>query len=923
MVVAPLLRLPFGMRCMSSTLYMNSISIASKTTCSSLKGLRSNYRQLQRFSTTPATWQNAALDRTRNIGIIAHIDAGKTTTTERMLFYSGFTRRIGDVDEGSTVTDFLPAERARGITIQSAAITFHWPPGEVDAASGPQTGAQDEPALRSTYPHTINLIDTPGHADFTFEVMRSLRILDGAVCILDGVAGVEAQTEKVWNQASTYNIPRLIFVNKLDRDGAAFGRTVREVSSRLGVYPAVCQIPWFQGGNGSFVGVADAINLQGLRWKEGEDGRTVKMVALEQLEAEEPSLAQELRRARIALVELLSEHDEEMVEKFFECEEDHLSVSPADIIQSLRHCVLDQSSRIIPLFAGASFRNMGVQPLLDSIVNLLPSPPEAPDPEVSIAGVKGGLQDLLSGDLVVEESEKVSARSKGKQKKNKNTALQTSFKDAIGKLQSCALAFKVVNDAKRGVLVYVRVYSGSLDRNSLLFNTNLHLSERAPRLLKMYANDAVEVDSIPAGHIGVVVGLKQTRTGDTLVSYAGNKATPPEPLTSLQLRPIAVPPPVFFTSVEPHSLSEEKRMQECLALLLREDPSLHVTVDEESGQTLLSGMGELHLEIARDRLINDLKAKATMGRIEIGYRESALGASSPIRKIFDKEIAGRKGKAGCTAVVEQLDESVEPQQMDEDTLLVETYDGNQIVVRAPGLQADGSSHGDDQTSLLHVLGMDLVSFRTALKNGAMAALARGPQFTFPMHNTRVTLTIDPAVDLFGNETTTSALSSAARQATAAALRDVQAGAGTTMMEPVMNVIISVDEASLGSVVHDISSSRGGHIISLDDEIPLGDADASASSQAALKEALPPIDTNRVYAPPDPFQTASVGVEIPAATARPRTITAKVPLKEMVGYLKHLRSLTAGRGTFVMSVDRFENMSGQRQKVVLAELRGGF
>ncbi|KAJ5354102.1 hypothetical protein N7541_006666 [Penicillium brevicompactum] len=891
--------------------------------CSSLKGFQSTYKHLQRFSTSAAC-QSEALDRTRNIGIIAHIDAGKTTTTERMLFYSGFTRRIGDVDEGSTVTDFLPAERARGITIQSAAITFHWPPGEVDGKPIPPAGQQDGPIRRSSYPHTINLIDTPGHADFTFEVMRSLRILDGAVCILDGVAGVEAQTEKVWNQASTYKIPRVIFVNKLDRDGAAFGRTVREVSSRLGVYPAVCQIPWFAGGDGGFIGVADAVHLQGLRWKEGEDGRTVKMLDLQQLDAEEPALAQELRKARIALVELLSEHDEEIVEKFFECEEDHLAVSSADLIQSLRRCVLDQSSRIIPLFAGASFRNMGVQPLLDSIVDLLPSPPEAPDPEVSIGGVKGGLRGLLSGDLIVQQqSEKAAVSHKGKQHKKKPASSQSSSNDAISKLQSCALAFKVVNDAKRGVLVYVRVYSGSLDRNSLLYNTNLSLSERAPRLLKMYANDAVEVDSIPAGHIGVVVGLKQTRTGDTLVSYAGNKATPPEPLTSLQLRPIAVPPPVFFTSVEPHSLSEEKRMHECLALLLREDPSLHVNVDEESGQTLLSGMGELHLEIARDRLINDLKAKATMGRIEIGYRESPLGVSNPTTKIFDKEIAGRKGKAGCTAVAEQLDENAEAPQMDQDTLLVESYDGNQIVVRAPGLQVDRSSRGEEESSPLLPPGMDLVQFRTALQNGAVAALARGPQFTFPMHNTRITLTVDPATDLFGNETSTSALTSAARQATMAALRDVQAGSGTTMMEPVMNVIISVDEASLGSVVHDISSSRGGHIISLDEEIPLAGTDASPTSQALEEEALSPIDTSRVYAPPDPFETPSVGVEIPASVTRPRTITAKVPLKEMVGYLKHLRSLTAGRGTFVMSVDRFENMSSQRQKAVLAELRGAF
>ena len=880
-----------------------------------LQSLQQNIGMTKCFSTSTSKWQSDTLDRTRNIGIIAHIDAGKTTTTERMLFYSGFTRRIGDVDEGSTVTDFLPAERARGITIQSAAITFHWPPGD---GSESQASPRDPSVPRSANSHTINLIDTPGHADFTFEVMRSLRILDGAVCILDGVAGVEAQTEQVWNQASTYKIPRVIYVNKLDRDGAAFGRTVREVSSRLSVYPAVCHIPWFHGGNGPFVGIADVVNLQGLRWKEGEDGRSVQMMNLEQLDAEEPALAQELRKARIALVELLSEQDEIIVEKFFECE-DHLAVSPMDIVESLRRCVLDPSSRIVPLFAGASFRNMGVQPLLDAVVNLLPSPPEAPDPEVSIGGVKGGLRRLLSGDLIVEQSEQASASSKGKKKKK--SAASNDPKDAISKLQSCALAFKVVNDPKRGVLVYVRVYSGSLDRNSLLFNTNLHLSERAPRLLKMYANDAVEVDSIPAGHIGVVVGLKHARTGDTLLSYAGNKPTPPEPLTTLQLRPIDVPPPVFFTSVEPHSLSEEKRMQESLDLLLREDPSLHVTVDEESGQTLLSGMGELHLEIARDRLINDLKAKASMGRIEIGYRESTLGASGPVTKIFDKEVAGRRGKAGCTAIVEPLNEDASEISADGDTLLSKTIEGNHIIIRAPGLQVE-SARNEEETSPFLPAGMDLNTLRVAMQNGALAALARGPKFTFPMHNTQVTLTLNPTEHLFGNDSTPSALSAAARQATSAALRDIVAGPGTVMMEPVMNVIISVDEASLGSVVHDISSSRGGHILSLDEDVPVSATDA-AGSNAGMEEPLPPIDPKRVYAPLDPFETPSVGVEVPTSASRQRTITAKVPLKEMVGYLKHLRSLTAGRGTFVMSVDRFENMSAQRQKAVLAELRGGF
>ncbi|RAQ60198.1 Ribosome-releasing factor 2, mitochondrial [Aspergillus flavus] len=908
MVAAPLLRAHQAARLQSvstSRLGLNPHVIKSAGRLHLLRG--------SSFSTATSKWQAGVLDRTRNIGIIAHIDAGKTTTTERMLYYSGFTRRIGDVDEGSTVTDFLPAERARGITIQSAAITFHWPP---QTAGDGNTTPQEPQTPRSASSHTVNLIDTPGHADFTFEVMRSLRILDGAVCILDGVAGVEAQTEQVWHQASTYLIPRIVYVNKLDRDGAAFGRTVREVASRLGGWPAVCQIPWFEGGNGRFTGIADAINLQGLRWEEG-DGKSVKMFNLEQLASEEPQLAQELKRARVALVELLSEHDEAMVEKFFDCEEDHLAVPPNDILESLRRCLLEEQGRkIIPIFAGASFRNIGVQPLLDAVTNLLPSPPETPEPEVSIGGVKGGLRRLLSGDLLVEQGEKA-ASAKGKHKKK--SAIQAESRNAIEKLQGCALAFKVVNDPKRGVLVYVRVYSGSLDRNSILYNTNLNVSERAPRLLKMYANDAVEVDSIPEGHIGVVAGLKHTRTGDTLVTYSGNKATPPEPLNTLQLRPITVPPPVFFASVEPHSLSEEKRLQESLAMLLREDPSLHVTVDEDSGQTLLSGMGELHLEIARDRLLNDLKAKASMGRIEIGYRECPLGASGPITKIFDKEIAGRKGKAGCTATVEPFDPEETTTEPDPSTLSIQTTDGNQIIIQAPGLEVEVNKKGIEESPLLPP-GLDVHALRTALQNGCLAALARGPQFTFPMHGTRVTLTFNPAEHLFGNESTPSALSAAARLATSSALRDLPSGAGTSLMEPVMNVIISVDEASLGAVVHDISSSRGGHIISLDEETPLQTTDITSNPTDDL---LPPIDPNKVYAPPDPFQSSTVGIDLPSSANRPRTITAKVPLKEMVGYLKHLRSLSAGRGTFVMSVDRFEKMSAPRQKAVLAELRGDF
>ncbi|TKA51802.1 Ribosome-releasing factor 2, mitochondrial [Cryomyces minteri] len=429
--------------------------------------------------------REARSEKIRNIGIIAHIDAGKTTTTEQ-------------VDEGSTVTDFLPAERARGITIQSAAVTFSWPPA--NGGTGPQgpskasaVEANEVVLPRSSNPHSINLIDTPGHADFTFEVLRSLRVLDGAVCILDGVAGVEAQTEKVWVQADQYRIPRIIFVNKLDRDGAAFGKTVREIGTRLHGWPAVCQIPWWKDGNGTLQGVGDVVGLKGISWEEGGDGKAVKISRLDELTRIDSKLAEELKKARIALIELLSEHEDSMVERFLEHDEDHLAISEVEIRESLRRCVLQSPQQVIPVFAGASFRNVGVQPLLDAVVDLLPAPNERPDPEISVGDTKGGLNDLLTGRLVVaDEISAAPARGKKAMGSPKPTALMRN-------LEACALAFKVVTDSRRGVLVYVRVYSGAISRNAALYNTNLQVTERAPRLLKMYANDAVEIPSISAG----------------------------------------------------------------------------------------------------------------------------------------------------------------------------------------------------------------------------------------------------------------------------------------------------------------------------------------------------------------------------------------------------------------------------------------
>ena len=803
------------------------------------------------------------------------------------------------------------------MTIQSAAITFHWPPLSQESQNTGRTQKAGTPLLAPKIyrPYTLNLIDTPGHADFTFEVLRSLRILDGAICILDGVAGVEAQTEKVWYQAAKYHISRIIYVNKLDRDGAAFGKTVKEIASRLFSWPAVCQIPWWEGGKGRFMGVGDVISLKAYRWADGGDGKIVEVLDLGTLPLGDARFRQEIKKARVALVELLSEHDDIMVEKYLACNEDHLAISAADITASLRRCVLDTRSNIVPVFAGASFRNIGVQPLLDAVVDLLPNPGEVRNPEVSVGNINGSLTELLAGKLLLKQAESPSKPNK------RMSASRKSDTALVRSIEACALAFKVVHDIRRGSLVYVRVYSGTIQRNSSLFNTNLQLSERAPRLLKMYASDSVEIPSIPAGQIGVILGLKYARTGDTLISYKGAnpKTGPPAPLNSLQLRPIEVPPAVFFSSIESQSASEEKTVANALALLVREDPSLQLNVDEDSGQTLLSGMGEFHLEIAQDRLIKDLKAKASMGKIEIAYRESTLVSSFPERCTFDQETAGKKGKASCNATVRPLPENIEAAVTGLDDYTNTTNEnGNQVMTFVASTKDTDEALESWNGDLPSHLPLPIVHM--ALKNGALAALGRGVAHGFPLTNTQVALTIDPRTQIFGNETTPSAIQSAARLATKAAIKNSTEQGGSALMELMMNVTISTDEASLGAVVNDISSSRGGHIISLDDADVVSTVD-----RKAMREDPAIVDLRKVYAPPDPFAASESGESQEHSGidsgSRQRSITARVPLKEMVGYLKHLRSLTGGRGTFVMSADRFERVVGQREQVLLKELRG--
>ena len=805
-----------------------------------------------------------------------------------MLYYSGFTRRLGEVDEGSTVMDYLPAERARGITITSAAITFSWTPPDGQM-------------------HTINLIDTPGHADFTFEVERAIRVLDGAVTVLDGVAGVEAQTETVWRQAAKHRIPRIVFVNKLDRVGARFGATVRDIAAKLNAWPAVLQLPLYEkraessrndarGGEDVLRGIVDLVEKRVFLYEEGGDGRNIAVRDYVWLHEHHAALHAEALAAHEALVELLGEHDDHLVELFLELGEPSL-IPAAALKASLRKLTLPGSALIVPVLCGASFRNVGVQPLLDAVVDYLPSPVDRPPVDVTFGGSGGGVAPLEHSVLEVDTG------------------------------RTCALAFKVVNDAKRGAMVFVRVYSGSLSRAQTLYNTSLRVKERAHRLLRMYADEAVDIDAIPTGHIGVILGLKQARTGDTLVSEhpspslsSSHKSSPSvggkakkkqhsvakyDPKT-LRLRPIDVPPPVFFASLEPYSLAEQKNVEEALAMLLREDPSLSVSTDPDSGQLLLSGMGELHLEIGRDRLVHDLKAKADMGRILIAYRETVSGPAGPERHLVGREIAAKAVRAACTASVRPSTDSDHPTATHR---AIVSSEGNAIepIVAETHI----SDAGETVASKLpaHLTAADISA---AMVSGAAAALARGPHLGFPLRHVHTTVSLDPATDLFLTGSTTGAISSAARHAVAAALRAAQASSPGQIVEPVMSVTVSCDEKDLGKVVADISSNRGGHVLSLGDD---GDDEARAGAQAGE------IEMERVFVPAIGAEGRRSGGGREAGEGRKRAVHARVPLGEMVGYLKHLRGMTKGSGTFVMALDGWQRMQGPRAREVERGLRG--
>ncbi|MCS6968455.1 MAG: elongation factor G [Cytophagales bacterium] len=507
----------------------------------------------------------------RNIGIMAHIDAGKTTTTERILYYTGLTHKLGEVHEGSATTDWMEQEQERGITITAAAVTTNW--------NYPTVQGENIPETRS---YQINIIDTPGHVDFTVEVERSLRVLDGAVALFCAVAGVEPQSETVWRQADKYKVPRICFVNKMDRAGADFFRAVREIREKLGANPVPLQVPI--GVEDNFKGVVDLITHQGIIWNEEDKGKTYKIVPIPE------EIQEEVAHWRQKLIEAAAEYDDHLLEKFFDNPD---TITPDELRAAIRKATINMS--IAPVLCGAAFKNKGVQALLDAVVAYLPSPLDLPP-------VKG----------INPETE---------QEEERKPDINEPF---------TALAFKIMTDPFVGRLCFMRVYSGRLEKGSYVYNSRTGNKERISRLVQMHANKQNPIDEIEAGDICAGIGFKDIKTGDTLTDENHK----------LVLESMTFPEPVIGYAIEPKKAADQDKMALAISKLLEEDPTLQAYTDPETGQTILRGMGELHLEIIIDRMKREFKVEVNQGPPQVAYKEH-FTASTEHREVYKKQTGGR------------------------------------------------------------------------------------------------------------------------------------------------------------------------------------------------------------------------------------------------------------------------------------------
>jgi elongation factor G len=628
------------------------------------------------------------LERYRNIGIMAHIDAGKTTTTERVLYYTGRSYKIGEVHEGTATMDWMEQEQERGITITSAATTCFW---------------RD---------HRINIIDTPGHVDFTIEVERSLRVLDGAVAVFDSVAGVEPQSETVWRQADKYGVPRICFVNKMDRMGANFFRCVDMIRDRLGVTPVVLQLPI--GAESDFVGVVDLIEMKGLTWKDeglGADFEAGDIPA---------NLADQAAQYRERLVELVVEQDDAAMETYLEGQEPDL--------ETLKRCIRKgtTSGALVPVLCGSAFKNKGVQPLLDAVIDFLPSPLDVPP----VRGLRPGREEAIE---------------------------RPSADDA----PVSALAFKVMADPFVGSLTFVRIYSGVLESGATVLNPVKDKRERIGRMLEMHSNHREDIKEARAGDIIALAGLKTTTTGDTLCSSG-------EPVV---LERMEFPDPVIEVAVEPRTKADQEKMAAALARLATEDPSFKVSVDQESGQTIIKGMGELHLEIIVDRMKREFKVEASVGAPQVAYRET-------ITRPMEAEYIHKKqtGGAGQFAKVKLMFEPLEPGSG-------AVFESAIVGGRVPKEYVPGVEKGIKGAAEAGILaGFPVIDFKATLVDGAF-------------HD------VDSSVIAF-------------EIAGRAAFRDGMMKAGPVLLEPVMRVEVVTPEEYMGDIIGDLNGRRG-HVSGMD------------------------------------------------------------------------------------------------------------
>jgi elongation factor G len=632
-----------------------------------------------------ATQTAVELAKVRNIGIMAHIDAGKTTTTERILFYTGINYKIGEVHEGAATMDWMEQEQERGITITSAATTAIW---------------RD---------HTINLIDTPGHVDFTVEVERSLRVLDGAVAVFDGVAGVEPQSETVWRQADRYNVPRICFVNKMDRVGAEFHRCVEMITDRLGATPLVIQLPW--GVESDFRGVIDLIRMRALLWQTEGKGDKYDIVGI-------PDDHVEAARAwRDRLIETISENDEEMMELYLE------GTAPTEeqLNAAIRRATI--AGGVTPVLCGSAFKNKGVQPMLDAIVEYLPSPLDVP----GIVGHEVGAEDRE----VVRHPDPAEPFA--------------------------ALAFKIMSDQHLGKLTYIRIYSGTLETGTAVLNSTKGRKERIGKIYQMHANKREERPSAIAGQIVAVMGLKDTSTGDTLAASSA----------PVILESMTFPAPVINVAIEPRTKGDQDKLGIAIQRLAEEDPTFQVRTDDETGQTIISGMGELHLEVLVERMRREFKVEANIGRPQVAYRET-------IRRKVEKVDYTHKKQTGGAGQYARVVINLEPTGGD-----------------GGGYEFENKIHG----------GRIPREYIPSVDTGCQEAAEFGVLAGYPMVDVKVTLT-----DGAYHEVDSSEL--AFKIAGSMAFKKAAARADPVLLEPVMAVDVTTPDDYMGEVIGDLNSRRG-------------------------------------------------------------------------------------------------------------------